>query len=269
MATNIDRFKGDLGRLIETGKKLQLAIEYDCYPEEFRKAIDAQLGKKADEYIKKLPSFKTTYQRWYSESIALLRQVLPDRLEDFVRHYEKPKPRKDITFENYRIEDYLQGLRVTRGWEKEKVVGPDAAIPHVTQQLAIVEAAAARFESTLFEVRQLVQADIFDSELESAEALNKYKFARAAGALSGVVLEGHLAQVCADHKLAIGKKNPGISDFNEKLKEADIITVPDWRFIQHLADIRNLCDHSRKPEPTVEQVADLITGVKKVIKTIF
>ena len=85
------------------------------------------------------PSFKETYQSWFSEAKALVRQVLPDRLSDFVRHNEKPKPRKDITFENYRIEDYLQGLNVSRGYEKVKVVGPDAAIPQFWQQMAILK----------------------------------------------------------------------------------------------------------------------------------
>jgi hypothetical protein len=269
MATNLDRFKNDLARLIKTGSNLELAMQYECFPERVREALTKQLGKKTDEYIKSLPSFKSAYQRWYSEALALLRQVLPDRLGDFSRHYEKPKPRKDITYENYRIEDYLQGLNVTRGWEKEKVVGPDAALPHLGQQLAIVQAAEARFESSLFEIRQLVQADMFDSELEAAEALGKFKFVRAAGALAGVVLERHLAQVCQDRNLPVGKKNPGISDFNELLKNAGAIQVPEWRFIQHLADIRNLCDHSRKPEPTAEQVSDLIAGVKKIIKTVY
>jgi hypothetical protein len=41
------------------------------------------------------------------------------------------------------------------------------------------------------------------------------------------------------------------------------------RFIQHLADIRNLCGHSRTPEPATEQVNDLIAGCKKVIKSVF
>jgi hypothetical protein len=150
-----------------------------------------------------------------------------------------------------------------------KVVGKDAAIPHFRQQLAIVQAAAARFESSLFEIKQLVQADLLDSEIDAAEELAKSKFIRAAGALGGVVLERHLAQVCIDHQINIGKKNPTIIDFNEALKAGGVIDVPQWRFIQHLADIRNLCDHGRTPEPTTDQVLDLIAGVKKVTKTVY
>jgi hypothetical protein len=76
-------------------------------------------------------------------------------------------------------------------------------------------------------------------------------------------------QVCVDRKLPIGKKNPTIADFNEALKAGGAIDLPQWRFIQHLADIRNLCDHSRTPEPTADQVADLLAGTKKVTKTVY
>lgn len=135
--------------------------------------------------------------------------------------------------------------------------------------MAILRAAEARFDSSLFEIRQLVQADLLDSEVKAAEELLKHKFIRAAGAVAGVVLESHLGQVCGDHKLQPSKKNPTISDFNESLKAAGVIDLPQWRFIQHLADIRNLCDHGRKPDPTPEQVADLLAGVKKVTKSVY
>jgi hypothetical protein len=53
------------------------------------------------------------------------------------------------------------------------------------QQLAILKAVKARFESSLFDIRQLVQSDLFDSELDAAKELAKHGFARAAGALAG------------------------------------------------------------------------------------
>jgi hypothetical protein len=271
MATNLDRYKKDLNALCVKGEKLHLAIQKECFPEEFKRKI-ANVDKDTKAFVKDLPSFTDAYQPWYSEALALVRQLLPDRLSDFISHYQKPKPRKDITFENYKIEDYLQGLRVTRtlgGWDEKKVVGPDAAIPQFRQQLAILKAVRARFESSLFDIRQLVQADLFDSELDVARELLKNKFTRAAGAVAGVVLEKHLAQVCDNHKIKLTKKNPTISDLNDALKNGKVIETPDWRFIQHLGDLRNLCDHDRKVEPTIEQVTDLIDGVSKISKTLF
>jgi len=186
-----------------------------------------------------------------------------------MRPSERIKGRNEITFENYCIEDFLQGLTVTRGPQKEKIVGPDAAIPLFRQQLAILESVKARFDSSLFDIRQLVQADLFDSELEVARELNKNKFTRAAGALAGVVLERHLGEVCDSHNIKVIKKNPSISDFNDALKKSDVIDIVRWRFIQHLGDIRNLCDHDKNVEPTLEQVDDLILGTMKILKTVF
>jgi hypothetical protein len=48
-----------------------------------------------------------------------------------------------------------------------------------------------------------------------------------------------------------------------------VTTVPQWRFIQHLGDIRNLCDHAKEREPTKEEIEDLVAGTEKVLKTIF
>ena len=257
MMSNLDRYKKDLESLITTGQQLEISIKAKCYPERVKSQLKKKLGAETEEVIAALPPFATTYQRWYSEAKALIRQLLPDRLADFVRYYEKPKTRKAITYESYRIEDFLQGLSVTRGWEKEKVVGPEAAIPHFRQQLAILDSVQARFESSLFDIKQLVMADLFDSELDAAKELAKKKFLRAAGAVAGVVLEKHLAQVCRNHSVAISGRAPGISDLNDLLKAANVVDVPQWRFIQHLGAIRNLCDHNKTKEPTAEQVRSL------------
>jgi hypothetical protein len=269
MTSNLSKYKSDLDSLIARGEELYVAIQVECYPSVFDTALEKQFKEKAKDVLASLPSFKDSYQSWYSEAKGLIRQLLPDRLDDFVRHYERPKPRKDITHESYRIEDYLQGITVTRGFQKEKVVGPDSAIPQFQQQLNILKAVTRRFETSLFDIRQLVQADLFDSELDGAVELVKNKFTRAAGALAGVVLEKHLAQVCQNHSIKMTKKHPGIGDLNEALKKADVVDTPQWRFIQHLADIRNLCDHSKKIEPGASQVDDLIAGVQKLGKTLF
>jgi hypothetical protein len=269
MASNLDRYKKDFDSLLARGERLFLALQKECLPEQFERVMKKAYGEEAKDRIKALPSFKDMYQSWYSEARELVRQLLPGRLSDFTRLYEKPKSRKNISSENYKIEDCLQGLTLTRSFGGEVIVGPSAAIPHVQQQLAILASAKGRFESSLFEIRQLVQADLLDSELEAATELVRNKFGRAAGAMAGVVLERHLAQVCDSHAIKIVKKAPTISDFNNALKEADAIDLPQWRFVQHLADIRNLCDHDRKTEPTAEQVTDLVGGVMKMTKTLF
>jgi len=266
--TNLDQYRADLKALVERGELLLHSLCAKYVPEQFDAAYK-KAGTDVKAYRAQLPPFKTAYQAWYSEALALIRQLLPDRVADFEQHYKKPKTRKGITFENYRIEDALQGLTVTRTALQEKVVGPDAAIPHVEQQLAILRAVERRFESSLFDIRQLVQADLFDSELDAARELLKSGFGRAAGAVSGVVLERHLGQVAQNHQLVTRKAHPTISDFNDLLKTSNVLDVPAWRQVQRLGDLRNLCDHNKHRDPANEEVEELISGIEKLTKTLF
>ena len=260
--SNLDRYKKDLESLIRTGERLLNSIQAECHPEAFQAEAKAKLGAKVKSFIAGLPSFGASYQTWYSEAQALIGQLLPGRLTDFVRHYERPKSRKYLTHETYRVEDTLLGI--SRG-----PVGPAAGIPHFLQQLAILGAVRARFESSLFDIRQLVMADLFDSELDAAAELAKKKFLRAAGAVAGVVLEKHLLQVCSNHSVALSRKAPTIGNLNDLLKAANIVDVVLWRFIQRLGDIRNLCDHRKARDPTADEINELIDGVDKTVKTLF
>jgi len=264
---NLKQYKDDLERLIATGEALEFVMAYECDPEAFKKLLKEELRERGENVFKKLP-FSAEYQAWYSEAGALIRQLLPDRLDDFTSYYEKPKTRKEVTYESYRISDYLLGLQ-QKNRRGEVIVGPSAAFRQFGQQLAIVKAVQRRFESSLFDIRQLVQADLFDSELEAAKDLLKNGYRRPAGVVAGVVMEGHLAQVCDNHGITLPKRDPTIADFNDALKKADVIDIPQWRSNQQLGDIRNLCGHKKDTEPTKEQVNDLVDGVMKLTKTLF
>lgn len=265
---NIDKYKEDIDKLCTTGKRLMICMHFETSPVEAEKAYKANLGDKYEEFKNKLPNFKLKYQSWYSEAKVLIKQLLPDRFEDFVKAYEKPRGRKSAEYGNYVIEDYLIGLTVTRSLGNA-VVGPKAAVPVFRQQLSILESVNARFESSLFNIEQLVQADLFDSEIELAKQLSKNKLFRAAGVICGVVLEKHLKQVCNDHAIKITKSKPAINDLNELLKKEGVIDTGNWRYMQRLGDLRNLCSHNGEREPNKDDLDDLINGVDKIIKTVF
>ena len=270
MSEKMKKFEGGLARLISKGDLLYMAIQYECHEKEFVREATKSLGEdNVESYIKGLPNFKQEYQAWYSEALALIKQVLPDRVEDFKSYYEYSRVRKSITFQNYMIRDYLQGLLITKGFENDVVADGSAAIPEFEQQLNIVKAVKMILESALIDLTSILQADLFDSEIDSARALAKSGYLRAAGAICGVVIEKHLKQVCDAHRIVIKKKNPTIFDLSQVLKDKDSISVPQWRFVQHLADIRNLCDHAKGKDPGKDEIDDLLSGTDKVLKTIF
>jgi len=260
MESNITKFKDELKALIHEGELLRLSLRLDIEEVD----VDEETEKKLREI--ELPNFKEKYDRWYSLSMQVVKQVLPDRLSDFVKQYKDEK-RKQTDFLTYGVSDYMIGLRITRGYHT--VVDGKAAFPKFEQQLNILKSAQARLESSLFDMLEILQADLFDNELDAATELAKKGFLRGAGAVAGVVLERHLGHVCGKHNLKTRKKAPTINDFNQMLKDSSVIDTPMWRLIQHLGDLRNLCDHSKGREPSREEVDDLISGVSKVIKTLF
>lgn len=272
MSERYKKFAEELDKLINDGHLLLRSIQYDCEPQQFKKAyLKRYKGDedKVQSLLKDLPNFKNNYQAWYSKSQTLIKQVMPGRLADFMSYFGSPKERKEITFQNYMIRDYLQGLEVTRGPEKHVIASGRAAIPEFQQQLYIVMAAKSMLNSTLMDLTSILQADLFDTEVEESEALAKAGHLRAAGVICGVVIEKHLYHVCEIHNISVRKRNPNISDFNQTLRDASVIEVPQWRYIQHLADIRNICGHKKEREPTKEEIDDLIVGTKKVLKTVF
>jgi hypothetical protein len=76
--------------LIKDGELLRFSIQYYCDKEGFDKEVTTKFGtEEAKCYLSGLPNFANEYQTWYSEAKVLIKQVLSNPLEDFVRHYEK------------------------------------------------------------------------------------------------------------------------------------------------------------------------------------
>jgi hypothetical protein len=263
---NLARYREDLSRLIELGNQMHLDLTLQVLEKQGKLEESHQEAKK-----KVSGAFDGNYQRWYTEACAVIRQLLPNRLDEFEAYYRADPRRKSVDSASYKIQDWLTGRRARMIPYTREVPFDDLAVVTMSfhAQVQILESAESRMESSLFDIRQLVQADLFDSELLSARELLRNGFLRAAGAVSGVVLEKHLSQVCRNHGVSVRKKHPTIAKFNDLLKDNDVLDVPTWRFVQRLGDLRNLCGHDRQREPSEGEVTELIDGVDKVSKTLF
>jgi len=222
--------------------------------------------------------FAARYHIWYTRGLAVVKNLVADRLDEFRRQYERNEKRKVLDQLSYVIEDYLHGLTAPlqtmfTEYEDESYSVPSfdvktAAFNKLNNQIGIISSSASRLTDILANIRGVLQADLFDSELDAARHLLKNGHVRAAGAVAGVVLEGHLAEVCRNHSVPIGKKDPHIGDFNDALKNEGIFDVAQWRLVQRLGDIRNLCDHKKQRDPAADEVDELVGGTDKVLKTL-
>lgn len=113
--------------------------------------------------------------------------------------------------------------------------------------------------------KKIITADLLDSELSQAEQLYKHEYFRASGSIAGVVLERYLKTLCEVNQVDIGEKDT-IEPLATKLYKSEKIPEFDitlFKSIQHLASIRNKCDHP-KEEPKQHEVRELLDKVKKI-----
>jgi len=212
-----------------------------------------------------LASLNFEYEKWYTKSLVVVQQIIPERLTDFKNLYKCDK-RKNLQLTTYRIYDYLQGIMCTYGGGFDSLSRFRRLF---SNQLSILTTALDNLDSILRDIKGVLKAEMHDSELEAAKKLRKNNYIRSAGVLCGVILEGHFKSIAMRRKIKITQRNPTISGYNDDLRNAGVYDIPQWRKISYLADIRNLCGHKKEREPTDEDVDELIIGTEKVIKEVF
>ena len=256
-------FKEELESLYEHGIDLANLFYY-TYIEKNPSNVEK---KDYEELSGKYHSFEFEYQNWYIRASNIINLIIPDTIRDFKDYFE-PK-RNNINEENYSITDFINQVCI-RTPDKYKLpinytVFSNQVYSKIIQQTSILNAAMNILDSRLFNIESEMKYNLLEDELENAIKLLKNGFIRASGVLAGVSLETHLFDVCNNHGLKIKKKNPSIADYNEILKNNNILDVPVWRKIQQLSDVRNYCSHKKEREPKRDEVEELISGVKKII----
>jgi hypothetical protein len=215
---------------------------------------------------RKIPAFQRIYQAWYSSAFRVVRLLAPERAREFEELYlGHERSRGKSAWSHH---DTIQGFLLHRFVAS---FGHDAANTTrvlIQNQLAILESLSEIAASRIANLEGILQADLFDSELDAARELLKAGHIRAAGALAGVTLEAHLARLSRDRGIAIRKKTPTIADLNDALRDAGVYDTPQWRLIQRLGDLRNLASHKKERDPSADEMQELILSADKLTKTL-
>jgi hypothetical protein len=264
MRSNLAKFKEDLESLMLLGNEMYLDLitpdrPLETHSDQVRSMLERVSG-----------AFGKNYQRWFTEAAAVVRQLIPERGTEFEGYYKVDPRRKTVDHVTYSIQDWMNGLRATIDYAgKKRFEDLGVVISRFKTQREILGAAAARLESSLLDIRQILQADLFDSEIETARELLRKGFYRPAGVIAGVVIERHLEEVCRSHNVTLRKKRATIGDLNDALKANGTIEVPTWRAVQRIADLRNLAAHKSEREPTKDEMIELVDGVERLTKTLY
>jgi hypothetical protein len=163
---NLDKYKDDLDSLFKLGEKMELDLTLRSLGDQ------GKLSEKNQEAAKNIKGcFERDYQRWYTESSAVIKQLIPDRFVEFGQLYKGDGRRKDIKdiISTYSIQDWLNGIRSTTKGVGEKRIDDFAILTMRFQtQLAILKSVEYRFKSTLFDIRH----SEVDPIIKTARGLN-------------------------------------------------------------------------------------------------
>lgn len=240
-----------------------------------REAVRKEIRALYNEGVQVLTAFRKEedqhfdfdYQLWYTKAVKAISSLAPDRYDEFRGYYEIDPKRKSLGYGTYVIQDYMKGV-APGGYEYDEFNTRHEVAKCFLNQLSILHAVDGRVDSVLANIEGELYAELQDNEITVAKQLMKVS-PRAAGALMGVLIEGHLQKVADAHEIKIAKKHPTIADLNDPLKAAGVTDTAGWRKISYLADLRNLCSHKKDVDPTKEQVEELISGAEWLTKNVF
>jgi len=109
--------------------------------------------------------------------------------------------------------------------------------------------------------RSLIQAEVFDSELEQAKALHQAGYATAAAVIAGVILETSLRELCDRAGIAHAK----LDKMNVDLAKAGTYNSLTQKRITALAGIRNAAAHGETSAFTADDVEVMIKDVERFV----
>ena len=114
----------------------------------------------------------------------------------------------------------------------------------------------------LFDVKILIEADIFVDFLDQAEVLLSGGYYIPAASLAGAVLEDALRKIC-DHRNIDYPEKTNIDKLNMLLVKDGAYNKLIQKEITAKADIRNNADHGNFDQFNASDVKDMINWVKR------
>lgn len=146
--------------------------------------------------------------------------------------------------------------------EAEKLGSYDSNSDAFKRMKSVLNAAMDDYKNGyLTSIKNLIQADVFDSELEQAEELLSNGYKLAAAVIAGVVLETALRDLCLREGLSLGK----LDKMNADLTKAGVYNKLQQKRITALADIRNSAAHGKPDEFSENDVTTMIRDIEQFL----
>lgn len=135
--------------------------------------------------------------------------------------------------------------------------------------LGVLKAAKDDYDNAyLFEIRSLIQAEVFDDFLEQAKHLFDNHYYAPAAVIAGCVLEDGLRKLCDRNSITLPLK-PKLDTMNADLAKKGVYNTLAQKNITALADLRNKAAHGKWDQFTDKDVEQMVTQVRAFMETHF
>lgn len=137
------------------------------------------------------------------------------------------------------------------------------ANPHpLHMALGVLKAAEDDYKyGFLFDIRNIIAAEMFDDFLDQAEHLLAASYQGPAAVIAGCVLEDGLRKLCQRYSISLPDK-PKLDIMNVALAKSGAYNPLTQKKILYLAGIRNKAAHGQWKDLTDADVSDLLNGVR-------
>lgn len=129
---------------------------------------------------------------------------------------------------------------------------------------AVFLAAKDDFEGGyLNSVKNIIQAEVFDNELEQASELLTSGYKSAAAVIAGVVLETTIRNLCLAQSIELGK----LDKMNADLVKSGVYNGLTQKRVTSLAAIRNSAAHGKPDDFTTADVKAMIEDIQRFVES--
>ena len=133
----------------------------------------------------------------------------------------------------------------------------------------VLRAAIDDYENEqLFEIRKMVEAELFDDFLEQAEHLFSSGYYQPAAVICGCVLEDGLRKLCNNNGITLTAK-PKLDKMNSDLAKAGIYSKLIQKRITTVADLRNKAAHGQWDQFDEGDVQEMLSAVRRIMEDHF
>ncbi len=133
----------------------------------------------------------------------------------------------------------------------------------------VIKAAKNDYETdTLFELQDLITANLFEDFLEQAEILIAAKYYQPAAVIVGAILEDGLRKMCHKNNITLPER-PKLDWMNSELVKKGEYNKLVQKNITAYADLRNNAAHGKWDEFTKDDVDDFLQWTRRFMSKCF